>query len=139
MIKPVNEKYQQRDELNKIAYKIRGALFEVFKILGPGLLESIYEEALFIELQIIGLKVGRQINVPVYYKGRRLKNRLRLDLIVEDSIILELKSVDELHKTHFKQLTSYLKLADKKLGYLVNFNCELLEDGKSLIRMVHNF
>lgn len=109
---------------NEISYKIRGAAYDVYTELGPGLLESVYEEALYYELQQIGLKVERQLEIPIEYKGNKLSNALRLDLIVENKVIIELKSVAEISNLHFKQLQTYLKLANKRLGLLINFNTD---------------
>ena len=106
---------------NELTYQIRGAIFDVYNELGPGLLESVYEEALCFELQQKGLKVERQKQVPIIYKGAALNIDLRLDLIVEDHIIIELKSVEEIRPVFFKQLKTYLKLMGKNLGLLVNF------------------
>lgn len=105
----------------ELTYQLHGAVWDVYNVLGPGLLESIYEEALCYELQQRGLKVERQKPVPVIYKGITLNNDLRLDLIVEDQIVLELKSVEEIKPVYFKQLKTYLRLMDKQLGFLVNF------------------
>ena len=110
--------------LNEITYEIRGAIYDVYKELGPGLLESVYEEALVFELNQRGLRVSRQVQVPVIYKGNSLKTELRLDLLVEDSVIVELKSVEELKKLFSKQLLTYLRLMNKKVGFLVNFNTD---------------
>ena len=109
---------------NQISYQIRGAIFDVYNELGPGLLESVYEEAMVFELQKRGLSIQRQLEVPILYKGERLSTDLRLDLLVEDSVIVELKSVSELQDVHYKQLLTYLKLTKKKLGILVNFNTD---------------
>ena len=111
-------------DLNEISYKIRGAIFEVYNDLGPGLLESVYEEALFFELKEKGLKVERQKPVPIIYKGKELKTDLRIDLLVEDQVIVELKSVESMKAVFGKQILTYLKLADKRLGLLVNFNTD---------------
>lgn len=108
---------------NEISYKIRGAIFKVYNSLGPGLLESIYESALYYELKKNNVKVEKQVEVPVYYDGIKLDSAFRLDLLVEGKVIIELKSVEELKAIHFKQLTTYLKLTNSKLGLLVNFNC----------------
>ena len=110
--------------VNDITYQIRGAVFDVYKCLGPGLLESVYEEALVFELEQRGLKVETQKQVPIVYKGNVLKTELRLDLIVEDSVIVELKSVDEMKKVFSKQLLTYLRLMNKKVGLLVNFKTD---------------
>ena len=109
---------------NKLTYEIRGAIYDVYKELGPGLLESVYEEALCFELQQRGLKVERQVQVPINYKGNVLKTELRLDVLVEDKVIVELKSVEEMKKVFAKQLLTYLRLMDKKVGLLVNFNTD---------------
>ncbi len=110
--------------INKISYEIRGAIYEVYKTLGPGLLESVYEEALVYELEQRGLKVERQKQVPIIYKGNALKTDLRLDLLVEDQVIVELKSVAEMKDVYFKQTLTYCRLLDKRLGILVNFNVD---------------
>ena len=114
---------------NDITYEIRGAIFDVYNELGPGLLESVYEEALAFELQERGLKVVRQMEVPIMYKGNELKTPLRLDLMVNDRVIIELKSVEDLKPVFTKQLLTYLKLLDKHVGILVNFNTSNLRDG----------
>lgn len=108
----------------EITYEIRGAIYDVYKALGPGLLESVYEEALCFELEQRGLNVERQKQVPLVYKGNVLKTELRLDLLVEDLVIVELKSVEEMKKVFAKQLLTYLRLMDKKVGLLVNFNTD---------------
>ena len=108
----------------EITYEIRGAIYDVYKALGPGLLESVYEEALCFELEQRGLKVERQKQVPLVYKGNVLKTELRLDLLVEDQVIVELKSVEEMKKVFAKQLLTYLRLMNKKVGLLVNFNTD---------------
>lgn len=114
---------------NDITYQIRGAVFDVYNTLGPGLLESVYEEALCFELEQRGLHVARQVEVPINYKGHKLKNDLKLDVLVEDQIIIELKSVEEIKPVFFKQLKTYLKLMDKRLGLLVNFGENDMKNG----------
>ena len=109
---------------NEISYQIRGAIFNVYKELGPGLLESVYEEALVYELQKRGLSVERQLEVPIHYDGHLLNTTLRLDLLVEGRVIVELKSVKELQEVFFKQTRTYLRLKGLKLGLLVNFNTD---------------
>lgn len=109
---------------NEITYEIRGAIYDVYKDLGPGLLESVYEEALCFELEQRGLQVERQVQVPIIYKGNVLKTELRLDLLVENQVIIELKSVEEMKKVFYKQMLTYLRLMNKKVGLLVNFNTE---------------
>lgn len=108
--------------VNDITYEIRGAIYDVYKELGPGLLESVYEEALCHELEQRGLIVERQKLVPINYKGSVLNTELRLDLLVEDEVIVELKSVEEMKAVFAKQLLTYLRLMNKRVGLLVNFN-----------------
>lgn len=110
--------------IDDVTYQIRGAIYDVYKTLGPGLLESVYEEALCFELEQRGLTVERQKMVPINYKGHVLRTELRLDIIVEDAVIIELKSVDEMKKVFAKQLLTYLRLMDKRVGILVNFNTD---------------
>ena len=114
---------------NELTYQIKGAIWDVYNALGPGLLESVYEEALCYELTLRGLKVERQKLVPITYKGMMIKTDLRLDLVVEDSIIIELKSVEELKPVFFKQIKTYLKLTNKHLGLLVNFGENDMKEG----------
>lgn len=122
--------------INQISYQIRGAIYDVYKTLGPGLLESVYEEALVFELEQRGLKVERQKPVPIIYKGNTLKTELRLDLLVEDQIIIELKSVAEMKDVYYKQTLTYCRLLDKRLGILVNFNVDDILDG-AIIRVAN--
>ena len=110
--------------INEITYQIRGALYDVYVELGPGLLESVYEEALVYELQQRGLSVERQKRVPIIYKGIEISSELRLDIIVEDQVIVELKSVEEMKKVFAKQLQTYLRLMNKSIGILVNFKTD---------------
>lgn len=112
-----------------LTYQIRGAIFDVYNTLGPGLLESVYEEALVFELQQRGLKVERQVEVPIRYKGQDLKTALRLDLLIENTIIVELKSVEEMKPVFAKQLLTYLRLLDKRVGLLVNFSSNNIREG----------
>lgn len=121
---------------NEISYQIRGAIYDVYKELGPGLLESVYEEALLFELKDRGLDVERQVMVPIIYKGEVLATELRLDIIVENTVIIELKSVSELMPVHFKQTRTYLRLMKKHLGILVNFNTDNILDD-SIHRVVN--
>ena len=112
-----------------LTYQIRGAIFDVYNSLGPGLLESVYEEALVFELQQRGLKVERQLEVPIRYKGQELKTPLRLDLLIENTIIVELKSVEEMKPVFAKQLLTYLRLLNKRVGLLVNFSSVDIREG----------
>ncbi len=124
-------------DINDITYKVRGAIFEVHKTLGPGLFESVYEAALLYELKKLGLNVKSQIGLPVQYKEAILDVGFRIDILVEDTVVIELKSVDSLMNVHKKQLLTYLKLSGKKLGLLVNFNESILVDRVSLIRIIN--
>lgn len=110
------------DYIQELLYSIRGAALNVYNELGPGLLESVYEKALIYELKLQGLNVKSQIEVPIIYKGVQISNDMRLDIIVNDTVIIELKSVDMLQKVHYKQLRTYLQLANKPAGILINFN-----------------
>ena len=114
---------------NEVSNKIIGASIEVHKILGPGLLESAYEECLCRELSLNGLSFERQKPLPINYKGVHLDCGYRLDLVVENCVIIELKSIDALLPIHQAQLLTYLKLTGLKLGLLINFNIPVLKDG----------
>ena len=120
---------------NEISYKIRSAIFKVYRQLGPGLLESIYEAALYYQLTKDGLYVRKQLPVEVVYDGVVLPVEYRLDLLVEDKVIVKLKSVETLLNVHHKQLITYLKISGKKLGILVNFNSD--DIGQSIFRKVN--
>ncbi|OAZ03085.1 GxxExxY protein [Flavobacterium succinicans] len=124
-------------EENDITFKIRGCIFAVYNNLGPGLLESVYESALVYELQKHGLETKSQVLLPVLYDGVKLDIGFRLDILVEEKVIIEIKSVEDLSKLHFKQLLTYLKLSEKKVGILVNFNCENIQE--NIKRIVNNF
>jgi len=124
-------------ELNDITFKIRGAIFSVFKHLGPGLLEHVYEAALAHELRLLGLKIETQLALPVLYKGVQLELGYRLDILVENEVIIEIKSVEKLHPVYKKQLLTYLRLSDKRLGILVNFNASALIDKESIFRIIN--
>lgn len=116
-------------ELNEITEKIIGCAIRVHRALGPGLLESTYEVCLVHELNKAGLGVRSQVALPVVYDGITLDAGYRIDLLVEDTVIVELKSVDSLHPIHEAQMISYLKLSGKKVGLLINFNVTLLKNG----------
>ena len=121
---------------NQIGKIIVDSALEVHKALGPGLLESTYETCLKHELNLRGLKTDSQSELPVIYKGLRMEKGYRLDLIVEDKVIVELKAVETLNNIHLAQVISYLKLSGLKLGYLINFNVKLIKDG--IKRVVNN-
>ena len=110
------------ERLKALSYQIRGAAMEVYNQLGPGLLESIYEKALIAELRLRKIEVKSQVPIQVVYKGIVVSNDFRIDLLIEDTIIVELKSVEALNALHYKQIRTYLKLTNKPLGWLINFN-----------------
>jgi GxxExxY protein len=114
---------------NELSKVIIGCAIEVHKALGPGLLESAYEECLFYELNAAGLKVEKQKPLPVVYKEVKLEAGYRVDLLVENKVVIEIKSVEVLNDIHTAQVLTYLKLSDCKLGLLVNFNVSRLADG----------
>ena len=114
---------------NEIATKVIGCAIEVHRRLGPGLLESAYEECLFYELQNSGLKVHKQKTLPLVYKEVKLDNGYRIDLLVENKIVIEIKAVEALNDVHLAQVLTYLKLSNCKLGLLINFNVALLKNG----------
>ena len=114
---------------NEIAKEIVDAAYRVHSSLGPGLLESVYETALAYELQNLSLQIVRQKAIPVEYHGARIEMGFRADLIVEDRVIVEIKSVESVAPVHKRQLLTYLRLADKRLGLLINFNVLLIKDG----------
>lgn len=114
---------------NEITYAIRGAAFTVHASLGPGLLESAYESCLFHEIAKRGYAVKRQVVLPLYYDGIKVDTGYRIDLLVEDAVIIELKAVEELTPIHTAQLLTYLKLSNKSLGLLMNFNVTNMQSG----------
>lgn len=124
-------------EINEITGKIVDAAYKLHTALGPGLLESVYERCLELDLREAGLKVQSQVGVPIQYKNLAFDTGYRLDLIVEDTVIIEVKSVEVLAPVHFSQLLTYMKLYNKPLGFLINFNTKSLKNG--LHRMVNNF
>ena len=107
---------------NDISYKIRGIVYDIYNKLGPGLLESVYEEILCYELERAELTTERQKSIPVIWKGIKMDHGFRADLIVENKVIIEIKSVESLAKVHYKQLATYVKLYGCKLGLLINFS-----------------
>ena len=123
-------------EENEISFYIRKAIFKTYNTFGPGLLESVYEKVLKIELGKNGLKVQSQIPINVIYESQVLDIGFRADLLVEDKVIIEIKSVEEISPVHHKQLLTYLKLTNRKLGILVNFNTDYID--KSIFRKVNN-
>ncbi len=114
--------------LKELSYATIGCIIEVHKNLGPGLLESVYQLCLVEELKLNGISFKTNVNVPIQYKDADLGGILKIDLLVEDALILELKAVETMHPVFKAQLLSYLKLADKAKGLLINFNSEIVKD-----------
>ena len=117
-------------ELNQLSAKVIAAAINVHKELGPGLLESVYQSCMIIELKDMNIKVKAEVPLPIFYRGQKVSEEaFRLDLLVEELIVVELKSVEQVQPVHKKQLLTYLRLAKKPLGLLINFNEVLLKDG----------
>jgi GxxExxY protein len=127
----------EKAQFEILANKIFKAALEVHKYLGPGLLESVYEYSLVKELQLRDLPVQYQIPTALFYKGHETGKHFIIDMLVENEIVIEVKAVENLLPVHEAQLLSYMKLANKKLGFLINFNVELLKDGFK--RRVNNY
>jgi GxxExxY protein len=125
------------DRYEELAKQIFLASLEVHKIMGPGLLESIYEMCLLRELQLRNISAECQIAIPLQFKGFNLSKEYKIDILVENQIIIELKSVETILPVHEAQLISYLKLADKRMGFLINFNVPLIKSG--FRRFVNNY
>ncbi|HTZ96529.1 MAG TPA: GxxExxY protein [Terriglobales bacterium] len=128
---------EERDRLDQITRKIIGAAIEVHKVVGPALLESAYQVCLAFEMRQRGLQAVEQLPLPLLYKGVKLDCGYRIDLLVEDSVIIENKAVEQLSPIHDAQLLSYLRLTHRKVGLLINFHSRVLKDG--LRRIVNEF
>lgn len=126
-----------RDELNALGAQILDACIAVHKELGPGLLESVYVFALLKELELRNIKAAANVGVPLYYKGYDTGKYYEMDILIEGEVVFEAKAVEIMHPVYDAQMISYLKLTDKRLGYLVNFNVVRLKDG--FRRFVNNF
>ena len=126
-----------RVERNSLSGIILDSSIEVHKNLGPGLLESVYETCLCKELNLKGIKYKKQLSLPINYKGFQLDSDFRIDILIEDEIIVELKAIESLLPVHEAQLLTYLKLANKRLGLLINFNVPKLVDGFK--RMINGY
>jgi GxxExxY protein len=120
----------------EIGFKIIGAAIEMHRVLGPGLLESAYEAALAHDLRELGLKISTQVPMPLVYKGIRQEVGFRIDLLVEDKVVVEIKSLERLAPVHYAQVLTYLRLSEKRLALLINFNTKVLKDG--IFRIVNN-
>ena len=126
-----------REEYNRISKIILDSCITVHKEMGPGLLESVYELCLMKEFDLRSIKAKNQVPIPLIYKGFKLSREFRIDILVENAIILEIKACENLLAVHEAQIISYLKLSKKKLGFLINFNTPLLKNGFK--RFVNNF
>ena len=139
----LQEKNKLRTHLTKtnsmkdITYEVIGCAYEVYNALGPGLLEKIYQKALAIELQKQGFRVEKEVPVQIRYKGESIGEDLKIDLLINGSLILELKSVERVTDLHKKQLLTYLRLLHQPIGLLINFNEAHLKDG--IVRVVNNY
>ncbi|CAN5178854.1 GxxExxY protein [soil metagenome] len=122
---------------NDLSYKILGIALELHKNIGPGLLESTYENALAYDLRESGLQVKQQVPMPFVYKDIKMDVGYRIDVLVENKVIVEVKSIESLAPVHFAQVLTYLRLPNLKLGLLINFNCKLLKEG--IHRIVNNY
>ncbi|MBQ8656354.1 MAG: GxxExxY protein [Prevotella sp.] len=120
---------EEYDHLQQLSSQIIGAAMEVHKALGPGLLESVYEDCLVIELESLGLDVKSQVDLPLCYKGKPTGKNYRIDILVDHKFIVELKAVEELKPLHEVQLITYMKLSNIHMGLLINFNVPLLREG----------
>ena len=123
-------------DINKLSSKVIGAAIEVHKHLGPGLLESAYEECLCHELELRDTSYERQKALPLIYKGKELDCGYRLDVVVDNQLIVEMKSIEKIEPIHRAQLLTYLKLSDIRLGLILNFNVTMMKDG--IVRMVND-
>jgi GxxExxY protein len=124
-------------DVNEVTEKIIGAAIEVHRHLGPGLLESAYEECLCYELDQAGLRFERQVHLPVYYKGLELQGAYRMDVVVEDAVVVEIKATEQMIPLYAAQVLTYLKSAHKAVGLLINFNVPVLKDGLKRIVNEH--
>ncbi len=135
MLNTHTSKQSSMDE-NELSYRVIGIALELHKNIGPGLLESAYENALAHDLFEAGFETKQQVAMPFDYKGKRMDIGYRLDIVVERKLILEIKSVEILAPVHYSQVLTYLKLSEMKLGLLINFNTKLLKEG--IHRIVNN-
>lgn len=117
------------DILEKVASQIVDSAIKIHKALGPGLLENVYQLCFVHELNLRNIRVAQQVNIPIVYENLKIEHALRLDLVVEDLIIVELKAVEQLLPVHQAQLLTYLRLSNRKLGFLLNFNVPLMKHG----------
>lgn len=131
------ENTESREEIDAISYKIIGLAIEVHKQLGPGLLESAYQECLYYEIVNSGLTVEKQKALPIIYKDIKLDHGYRIDLLIENKIVIELKTVEAFTDVHFAQILTYLKLGNYPLGLLINFDSKILKN--NIKRFIHTW
>ncbi|MGG7033760.1 MAG: GxxExxY protein [Flavobacterium sp.] len=124
----LEENTEIHEELNALSYKVIGLAIEVHRHLGPGLLESAYQECLYYELKNAGLKIEKEKTLPIIYKDIQLDHGYRIDLLVENKIVIELKTVESFTDVHFAQILTYLKLGEYPLGLLMNFDSKILKN-----------
>lgn len=124
-----DEDHRERERLDLLSNRVIGAALNVHRAIGPGMLESAYDACLAFELLEGGMRIERQISMPLFYRGQQMECGYRIDLLVEDELIVEVKSVEHLERIHSKQLLHYLKMSKRKLGLLINFNVRWLRDG----------
>lgn len=127
-MKAENDNFEISEELNALSYKVIGLAIEVHRNLGPGLLESAYQACLLYELKKAGLKVEKEIPLPINYKEIKLEQGYRIDLLIEDKLVIELKTVEEFTSVHYDQILTYLRLGNFPLGLLINFNSKILKN-----------
>ncbi|MCG9791419.1 GxxExxY protein [Flavobacterium algicola] len=123
-----NDNFELGEELNALTYKVIGLAIEVHRNLGPGLLESAYQACLLYELKKAGFKVEKEIPLPIKYKEIKLEQGYRIDLLIENKLVIELKTVEEFTSVHYAQILTYLKLGNYPLGLLINFNSKILKN-----------
>ncbi|MBF4471927.1 GxxExxY protein [Flavobacterium sp. HJJ] len=135
-----NNTLELSEELNALSYKVIGLAIEVHRELGPGLLESAYQQCLFYEIKKAGLKVEKEITLPIIYKEIQLDQGYRIDLLIEDKLVIELKTVESFTSVHFAQILTYLKLGNYPLGLLINYNSKILKNNiKRFINSTSDF
>lgn len=122
-------------EINELTEKVIGCAIEVHRTLGPGLLESAYQECLYYELKNLEIYVERELNLPIIYKDIKIDHGYRIDLLVENKLVIELKTVEKFTDVHFAQILTYMKLGEFSTGLLINFNSKLLKDGLKRFRI----
>jgi GxxExxY protein len=127
-MKVENDNFEIGEELNALSYKVIELAIEVHRNLGPGLLESAYQACLLYELKKAGLKVEKEIPLPINYKEIKLEQGYRIDLLIEDKLVIELKTVEEFTSVHYAQTLTYLRLGNFPLGLLINFNSKILKN-----------